>query len=72
MLNEHDLVARDTIILILGAMNNLFHSIHHVITYIFILEWTTSLDFICEDVGMCVHVSMSRRTSSYVITSDCY
>ena len=39
-----------------------------------ILEWTTSLDtssrtlFVREDVRM----STSCRTSSYVITSDCY
>ena len=41
---------------------------------LFILEWTTSLDtssrtlFVRE--GGCL--STSRRTSSYVITSDCY
>ena len=43
-----------------------------------ILEWTTSLDtssrtlFAREGGRMCVGMSTSRRTSSYVITSDCY
>ena len=40
-----------------------------------ILEWTTrldtsSMDSICDGGGGCL--STSRRTSSYVITSDCY
>ena len=44
----------------------------------FILEWTTRLDtssrtlFVREGGRMCVGMSTSRRTSSYVITSDCY
>ena len=45
---------------------------------IFILEWTTRLDtssrtlFVREGGTMSVRMSTSRRTSSYVITSDCY
>ena len=40
----------------------------------FILEWTTSLDTSSRTlfVRICVGMSTSRRTSSYVITSDCY
>ena len=43
-----------------------------------ILKWTTSLDtssrtlFVREGGRMSVRMSTSRRTSSYVITSDCY
>ena len=41
---------------------------------LFILEWTTSLDTSSRTlfVRICVGMSTSRRTSSYVITSDCY
>ena len=45
---------------------------------IIILEWTTRLDtssrtlFVREGGRMSVRMSTSRRTSSYVITSDCY
>ena len=37
---------------------------------IVILEWTTSLD--TSSRTLFVRMSTSRRTSSYVITSDCY
>ena len=40
----------------------------------FVLEWTTGLDTSSMTLFVCVSVcrSTSRRTSSYVITSDCY
>ena len=44
------------------------------VTGTIILEWTTSLDTSSRTlfVRMWGCVSTSRRTSSYVITSDCY
>ena len=59
--------------------NTTFNTLDSIlIIEIVILEWTTSLDtssrtlFVREGGRMCVGMSTSRRTSSYVITSDCY
>ena len=51
--------------------------VHGTLRYLnltFLLEWTTSLDTSSRTlfVRICVGMSTSRRTSSYVITSDCY